>query len=193
MQSYNILLNNIDEPINPYYDKFNHGNGVYNMTGFTNVEFEDIFKTCEVCLIGVCKDFNLTATGCLDLINKTALSIKDILEHNEAKIFWSGKHHNYCLKREIGVLPNGMCAFKSDSVPGSVLYMSVFKQIVPIYKNFLSKEIDDINVNDAGSMFEWAILADKRYHGTYKLLRVLIPPKGRDLICDLRVKMIWII
>ncbi|OAF66063.1 hypothetical protein A3Q56_06184 [Intoshia linei] len=74
-----------------------------------------------------------------------------------------------------------MCAFKSDSVPGSVHDMSVFKEIVPLYKNFLTKEIEDINVNDAGSMFEWSILADKKYQGADKLLKVLTPPKGREM------------
>lgn len=95
--------------------------------------------------------------------------------------FFSGKHYVYCLKTEVAVLPNGLCAFVSDCYPGSKHDFAIFKERSHIYENFLSKEMNDHGLMEGDLYNMWAILGDKAYIGPGHNCRLISPPKKRSL------------
>ncbi|OMJ08100.1 hypothetical protein AYI70_g11763 [Smittium culicis] len=92
-------------------------------------------------------------------------------------IFYSGKHHRYCIKREVAVIPDGRCAFVSIIHEGSVHDMTVSSTIYRTYKEFLKKTQSDYKFPDSEDFDEWSIMADKRYVGLNKKFRVVVPNK----------------
>lgn len=115
------------------------------------------------------------------IVDATVFPIqKPAMSFISAKAFYSEKHGFYCLKREVAVLPNGMAAFFSQCVPGAVHDFNLFKKRMGIYKEFLTKEIPDLSVNDNENMTQWALMGDKGYYGE-TCLRMILPPKNKKL------------
>ena len=105
---------------------------------------------------------------------------------NEAQYYFSGKHHAYSYKTEIGHTSNGSAMFVSDVYAGSVHDFSIFKDNVSVYKEFLKKRTNDGNIEDKGELKDqypslWSAIADKGYQGAIELLRMILPKKGKKL------------
>ena len=56
------------------------------------------------------------------------------LSFNDAKVFYSGKHGTYGLKKETAHLPDGRIAFAFEHVPGSLHDISLFRTHLDFYK-----------------------------------------------------------
>lgn len=56
------------------------------------------------------------------------------LSFNDAKVFYSGKHGTYGLKKETAHLPDGRIAFAFDHLPGSLHDISLFRSHLDVYK-----------------------------------------------------------
>lgn len=89
---------------------------------------------------------------------------------SEVKTFYSEKHKKYCVKKEIGHLPNGIACFVSKFWPGSKHDFSIFISNVEFYKTILKKE-----GNLCGF---WSIMADKGYEGANNYIPSVLPKKG---------------
>jgi DDE superfamily endonuclease len=112
----------------------------------------------------------------------------------ERKLFFSGKHHQYGIKREYAHMPNGIFFAKkslgvavhvSKPHPGAHHDFVIFQESVSFYRTFLEKELGDEHLPDPEPLqANWALLADKGYIGANEFVRALIPRKalpGRSL------------
>ncbi|KAH7829115.1 putative DDE superfamily endonuclease [Monocercomonoides exilis] len=88
--------------------------------------------------------------------------------------FFSGKHHSYCVKVEIGVNPkNGLASTISDFYPGSVHDYEIFKNHYPTFSQHLK-----------GSK----IMADSAYMGAKAELGAIVTkPHGTPYLSKHRV------
>jgi hypothetical protein len=105
---------------------------------------------------------------------------------SDARYYFSGKHHAYGFKTEVGHAPNGLAMFVGDTHAGSVHDFTIFKEKVDVYRDFLHKRPDDHNMADDGEMHEeypdsWVMMVDKGYQGIAEWVRAVIPKKGRRL------------
>jgi DDE superfamily endonuclease len=104
----------------------------------------------------------------------------------ERKLYFSGKHHQYGIKRELAHMPNGkirhfilgMVAFVSEPHPGAKHDFSVFQESIAKYQEFLEKRPGEEHIEDPDQgQDRWALLADKGYVGAGAYVRALIPKK----------------
>ncbi|PVZ96704.1 hypothetical protein BB558_007374, partial [Smittium angustum] len=83
----------------------------------------------------------------------------------------------YCLKRKIGVIPDGRCVFMSNLFDGSTGDMTVCASMHSVYEDFVTKALSEYKIRDQGSFNKWAIMADKGYVGLDKVFRTVVPKK----------------
>lgn len=101
----------------------------------------------------------------------------------ENRHYFSGKHHLYGLKTEVSVLPNGIAIGCSKVYPGSVADITIFRKRLSIHKLWTEKDENEVDeLQDLGEMHSnfpknWALLADKGYHGIQTDVRAIIPKK----------------
>jgi hypothetical protein len=106
----------------------------------------------------------------------------------EQKLYFSGKHFQYGLKRELAHLPNGVSvyliyvgsvAFVSKPHPGARHDFTIFQENLPWYRDLLQKKPgEETFVDLVANQTSWALLADKGYLGAGALLRAIIPKKN---------------
>ena len=94
-------------------------------------------------------------------------------QFNDSKIFYSEKHKIYCVKKEIGHLPDGSACFVSNYYPGSKHDFHIFLKNVAHYKELLKK---DEKENEY-----WHIMADKGYEGAKSYMPAILPKKGANI------------
>jgi hypothetical protein len=104
----------------------------------------------------------------------------------DAMYYFSGKHHAYGFKTEVGHAPNGLAMFVSDVYAGSVHDFTIFKDKLGVYRAFLEKKADEATIPDDGEQQDeypdsWALMVDKGYQGVCDLTRAVLPTRGRRL------------
>jgi hypothetical protein len=94
------------------------------------------------------------------------------------RAYFSGKHSQYGIKRELAHLPNGQCIFISKMHPGAVHDFTIFQEQVLVYLPFLEKQPDETSFPDPVlGEARWALMADKGYTGAERHCRAILPWK----------------
>lgn len=133
--------------------------------------FVKFIKREEQCRLGItCADYKDVAL----ILDCTVQEIPRYSgSFSDAKKFYSQKHGIYCAKKEIGHLPNGLVCFVGLWQYGSKHDFSLFKENLPIYREYLKKEENREEF--------WKVMVDKGYDGIDRYLPSVMPKKGRDL------------
>ncbi len=101
----------------------------------------------------------------------------------ESKIYFSGKHYSYGIKRTFGHALDGRVVFVLPHIPGAVYDMSNFTSNVHIFHSFLDKQEDEHSLNNPDPNEErWAMLADKGYTGANAYVQAILPFKKKNLL-----------
>jgi hypothetical protein len=117
---------------------------------------------------------------------------KPLASFEESKLFFSGKHHIYCLKNELSVYPNGEACNWTSHRPGSVSDITIFRENINYHKDVTKKTPAAMIVPDHGELAtehptSYGITLDKGYAGIERLVRAIIPkkkPRNRQLDND---------
>ncbi|OWZ01313.1 hypothetical protein PHMEG_00027327 [Phytophthora megakarya] len=101
---------------------------------------------------------------------------------NEAKKFYSRKHHLYGHKVEVSVLPKGIAINCIAWSPAATSDYNVFLDNVEFHHSAMQKLEGEADLNDEGpaqDRFEndWAILVEKGYQGLQRGFRTIQPKK----------------
>lgn len=126
----------------------------------------------------------------VQIINKPKLSYKD------SKKYYSKKHQCYCLKKETLHSLNGICTSVSSYELGATHDYTIFKQNIQKFKNYVKKSQDELALEDNGELnevfpFEWALMMDKGYLGSNKIIRSIHPSKkqqNKELDRDTKIR-----
>lgn len=100
----------------------------------------------------------------------------------EAKRYFSGKHHLYGKKVEMYVFPNGLPLGCTKHFPGATADIDIFMSNKEWHLQQLRKTRDerqDIDNDHLSSKYPrlWALLCDKGYQGLAEILRAIHPKK----------------
>ncbi|KAE9275522.1 hypothetical protein PF008_g29332 [Phytophthora fragariae] len=115
--------------------------------------------------------------------------------YNDAKTFFSGKHHLYGLKVEVSVIPTGVAINCTDWEKGSIADISIFRANKQFHTSAMQKRPGEDTINDQGPQADryqndWAVLVDKGYQGLQDEFRTIQPKKraarGPPLTADER-------
>jgi hypothetical protein len=115
--------------------------------------------------------------------------------YNDAKKFFSGKHHIYGLKVEVSVIPTGVAIICIDWEPGSITDISIFRDNKQFHASAMQKKPGEETINDGGPFADsyendWVVLVDKGYQGLQDEFRMIQPKKkaarGPPLTADER-------
>ena len=102
--------------------------------------------------------------------------------HQEAKVFFSGKHKLYGYKCEVSVLPLGIACFATAHYPGSVSDIDIFSKNLSQHLKMCEKSTDEKELEDTYLFADkypnhWEILFDKGYQGAVDMVRAIYPTK----------------
>ena len=100
----------------------------------------------------------------------------------EGKICFSGKHKLYVYKVEVCVLPTGIATAFMKNYSVSIRDFTIFTKRHHVHKRRLAKINEDYQYIDKYTLSDkypdqWAILADKAYHGGPELWLFITPLK----------------
>ena len=102
-------------------------------------------------------------------------------------IYFSGEHYSYGLKKETINAPNGLMMMVSKSFPGSTHDYSIFEDNQKVYMEYIMKKsIEEFNMEDNGELYDqfktyWAMILDKEYIESSKIMRTIVPTKKKKL------------
>ncbi|KAE8995647.1 hypothetical protein PR002_g19556 [Phytophthora rubi] len=115
--------------------------------------------------------------------------------YNDAKTYFSGKHHLYGLKVEVSVIPTGVAINCTDWEAGSMADISIFRANKHFHTSAMQKRPGEDTINVQGPQadryqHDWAVLVDKGYQGLQDEFRTIQPKKraarGPPLTADER-------
>ncbi|OWZ03843.1 hypothetical protein PHMEG_00024360 [Phytophthora megakarya] len=101
---------------------------------------------------------------------------------NEAKKFYSGKHHLYGHKVEVSVLPKGIATNCTAWSPAATSDYNMFLDNAEFHHSAMQKLEGEADLNDEGPVQDrfkndWAILVDKGYQGLQRGFRTIQPKR----------------
>ena len=109
-------------------------------------------------------------------------SYRPRVSHEEAKVYFSGKHKLYGLKVEFSVTPDGQCVDFTKHYPGSVHDLTICRKNKNAHKTMLRKKTHEHTMEDDGELYNeyknyWAMIVDMGYIGLKHELRAIHPTK----------------
>jgi len=99
---------------------------------------------------------------------------------DEAKQWFSGKHHKYGVKSQTLHMLNGICCFYSTGIAGATHDLDCITEMIEQVKEVLHKTEEEVDQNDEEDITdEWAIIADLGYQGLQANVRCFLPHKRK--------------
>ena len=123
-------------------------------------------------------------------------SNRSLGNHQESKVYFSGKYKLYGYKCEVSVLPIGIACHATGYFPCSVADIDIFykhheQHLTLTRKTKTEEEYEDNDLHADKYPNHWAILFDKGYQGSLEMVRAVYPsrkPPMRSLSLEQKAK-----